>query len=212
MSIAAVGKAVDQAKKLAELFNRRATALESLRSIDDEISTLQAGEVEVTVGKPQVKQEVKRGPGRPRKHEKNGHAPVQQAKRGPGRPRKEKPVEAPAPVAEAPAKEEAQAAPKEGKRFRNKQTMKTLIYSIIENHPKRGIDLDGIVEGCKKAGYQSTSSDEKGYVQNCRTNINSLMNGGKVVKTEDRKYFTKEAWDAMKAEKGEEKKEDVQAA
>ena len=149
---------------------------------------------------------VKRGRGRPKgsKNKPVPQVPVQApvpknfiqaedapVKRGRGRPKgsKNKPVQIP--VQPVPVQ-----VPAKAQRFRNvnkqgkKQSLKNLIINICARH-KSGVKLQELSKLCWESGYRSIS-DEKGFVQNIRTNLAALMNNGVIVKDEDKKYHKQE--------------------
>ena len=177
-------KAISQNRRLSELFAKRAELLtqrqelmdsiqSDLTDVDDEINAVQGGEVPETA--KAEKTEKKRGPGRP-----------------PGSPNRAK--------VSAPKAEKAETKSKSKPRVSGgpkKMTMKNVIISVIKRH-RNGVVLEGIVEGCHKAGYKSDSSPE-GYVQNVRTNLNTLMNKGEVRKDRDSKkyYFVSQEEEAV---------------
>jgi len=168
-----IAQSVEQARELESLFGRRAAILESLSVLDNEIETAQ--KTHAAAPKP------KRG----RPKATNGAAkkttPTTAGKRGRGRPKgsKNKPKD-------GNGKETTAT-----KRHRNKTSLGALILKILGRSTK-GLELQAIVEKCHAAGYQSTS-DEKGYVQNIRTNLNTLTKKGVITRGDDKKYHVAEA-------------------
>lgn len=79
-----------------------------------------------------------------------------------------------------------------GKRFRNtdksgrRLSLKELIITVCARH-RNGIKLDELVRKVHDYGYMSTS-DDKGFVQNIRTNLHTLINSKQVIKDADKKY------------------------
>lgn len=79
-----------------------------------------------------------------------------------------------------------------GKRYRNtdksgrRLSLKELIITVCARH-RNGIKLDELVRKVHDFGYMSTS-DDKGFVQNIRTNLHTLINSKQVVKDADKKY------------------------
>lgn len=79
-----------------------------------------------------------------------------------------------------------------GKRYRNtdksgrRLSLKELIITVCARH-RNGIKLDELVRKVHDFGYMSTS-DDKGFVQNIRTNLHTLINSNQVMKDADKKY------------------------
>jgi len=175
-----MGNAVEQAREMMGLWGKRAELVEQLNAVDDQIAQGSKG----TTPAP--------APAKPKATVAQKTNGQRRKKRKPGRPKgsRNKPKETAAetqPEAQAPAPEQTQEEmTASGKRFRNRVSLKELICSIAGTH-NDGIKLDDLVQACYEAGYRSTS-DRKGFVQNIRTNLNSLMNDGKVTKDDDKRY------------------------
>lgn len=79
-----------------------------------------------------------------------------------------------------------------GKRYRNtdksgrRLSLKELIITVCARH-RNGIKLDELVRKVHDFGYMSTS-DDKGFVQNIRTNLHTLINSNQVMKDAEKKY------------------------
>jgi hypothetical protein len=65
--------------------------------------------------------------------------------------------------------------------------LKDLIV-VICAHYRNGIKLDELSKKCCEANYKSNSSGKK-FVQIIRTNLNTLINNGAIVKDEEKKYY-----------------------
>jgi hypothetical protein len=66
-------------------------------------------------------------------------------------------------------------------------SLKDLIV-VICAHYRNGIKLDELSKKCCEANYKSNSSGKK-FVQIIRTNLNTLINNGAIVKDEEKKYY-----------------------
>jgi len=158
-----IAQSVEQAKELSQLFQKRAGILQSLSVLDSEIEMAQK-----TIATGHVK---KRGRPKGVNHQTNGNVKTI-VKRGRGRPKGSK------------NKQDTT------KRHRNKTSLGALLLKIIGRSTK-GFELQAIVEKCHAAGYKSTS-DKKGYVQNIRTNLNTLVKKGEIIRNDDKKYLVAE--------------------
>jgi hypothetical protein len=171
-----MSESVKHSKLMADLWSKHAEVMEQLDAIEQQIKEASN---ETKLGEIQERPQMSRKVAKVSKVSGNGHKGRGRPKGSKNKPKTETEVQAQVVAKETEEKTES------GKRFRNQASLKDLILKVAGQHD--GVKLDDLVQECYDLGYRSTS-DRKGFVQNIRTNLNTLINAGQIAKDEEKRY------------------------